>query len=340
MIVHHSRGSYPIEEQHFAEFLGSLPAEQPVFIDSSVAALWGHHLSHRLVYEVASGETSKSISEFERCLEWLAERRVTRDATLVAIGGGVVGDLVGFVAAAYMRGVQVVQVPTTLLAQVDSSVGGKVAVDLRGGKNLAGAFHPPVRVVVCPDALGTLAPRQLINGSAEVWKYGYIADSALLEELRRAPIAPGNPKMGEWVWRSIDIKRRIVEEDEFETTGLRATLNFGHTIGHSIEAELGYQDLLHGEAVAIGMVAEARLGEALGITPPGTAGDIERDMLSQGLPVAIPAVLDGERLLARMASDKKATQSGLAFSLIAGAGACKLCSEVDVRAVRRLLGLP
>src|SRR5205807_1069483 len=193
--------------------------------------------------------------------------------TIIAFGGGVIGDLAGLVAALYMRGVPYVQIPTTLLAQVDSSIGGKVAVDLAAGKNLAGAFYPPKEVLIPLDALRTLDKRQFRNGMAEVWKYAFIADKDLLGTLKaKVPNCSNNVNnLKGIVQRCIEIKKGAVEADEFETSGARAVLNFGHTVGHAIESATGYSGIFHGEAISIGMVAESYLGEELGVTEAGTA---------------------------------------------------------------------
>jgi 3-dehydroquinate synthase len=223
------------------------------------------------------------------------------------------------------------------MAMVDSSVGGKVGVDLQAGKNLAGAFWPPERVLVPLDALGTLPERHFVNGAAEVWKYGATLDARLFEALSERPLAPGQPDLCAVVFRCIELKKGVVEEDELETTGRRAVLNFGHTVGHAIEHALGYQTLLHGEAVAIGMVAEAHLGESLGVTKAGTAERLRGGLLSQGLPVSLPKGATPQALLSAMRRDKKADRNGLAFSLVSEIGACALRRGVPEGAVQGAL---
>jgi 3-dehydroquinate synthetase len=235
------------------------------------------------------------------------------------------------VAASFMRGVSYVQVPTTLLAQVDSSVGGKVAIDLPEGKNLAGAFYPPAQVLVGGHFLRTLPDRQLRNGLAEVLKYGFIADPQILASTAQGLLE----NLDAVVDNCIQIKARIVEEDEFETNGIRAALNFGHTIGHALEAELHYEGLLHGEAVAIGMMVEARLGEMIGFTRSGIAQSVAEHLLKAELPTTHPALKKVDSLLDSMRRDKKARNGKLTFSLIPEIGSCKLVTgvrEEDVRA--------
>jgi 3-dehydroquinate synthase len=260
-------------------------------------------------------------------MDWLAQR-ASRSSRVVALGGGVVGDLAGFAAATFMRGVRLLQVPTSLMAMVDSSVGGKVGIDLAAGKNLAGAFWPPEKVQVPIDALGTLPSRHFTNGAAEVWKYAAIMDPALFDRLSSKPLALSDPNPAETVMRCIELKRVVVEGDEHETTGGRATLNFGHTVGHAIEQSMGYQGILHGEAVAIGMVAESLLGERLGLTDKQTTERIRGGLQSQGLPIKLPEGLDSRNLLEPMRRDKKADRNGLAFSLVSEIGTCKLLRGV------------
>jgi 3-dehydroquinate synthase len=286
---------------------------------------------------IEPGEASKGIATYSLVLEWLAESQARRDATLIAIGGGVVGDLAGFVAATYMRGIALVQVPTTLMGQVDSAIGGKTAIDLKAGKNLAGAFHAPDAILVDVQMLATLPAREFVSGAAEVWKYGAILDAELLAELERAPLSPDRTDLARIVRRCAEHKARVVEEDEFERLGRRAILNFGHTIGHAVEAAMGFGPLTHGEAVAIGMVAEARLGETIGLTEAGVADRLRRGLSRQGLPTEIPPGLEPRELMAWMGRDKKAGADGLAFSLLPAVGRCTLVRGVDESAVLDVL---
>jgi 3-dehydroquinate synthase len=276
---------------------------------------------------VKPGEQSKSLPVVERLADWLADSGASRRSTVVAWGGGVVGDLAGFVAAVYMRGVDFVQIPTTLLAMVDSSVGGKVGIDTAQGKNLVGAFWPPTEVRVSVEFLSTLDPKELRGGLAEVIKYGLIMDEALFVQFEESVWF----SVEDWkpiVERCIDLKRQVVEQDEFETQGLRAILNFGHTVGHAIEAATSYSGPSHGDAVAIGMVMETRLAERLGVCPAGTASRIADCLRRQGLPTSAPPGLNPESLVEIMLRDKKATERRLAFSLLTRVGECKLIQDV------------
>lgn len=203
-----------------------------------------------LVLSFPQGESSKSLQQFERITDLLLENSIKKDACLIALGGGVTGDLVGFIASVYMRGIDFIQIPTTLLAQIDSSVGGKVAINSEKGKNAIGSFYPPLAVFIDPNTLSTLPKRQQSNGMAEMIKYGMIADKELFDKIKNED-AFANIK--DFIYRSLLIKKEFVEKDEFDT-GIRQSLNFGHTFGHAIESYYKYQKYLHGEAVAIGMV--------------------------------------------------------------------------------------
>ncbi|MBS1706686.1 MAG: 3-dehydroquinate synthase [Armatimonadetes bacterium] len=338
MIIKHSRGEYPIWFEPYSDFQAGLQGPFVVITDENVHSAHGHLLPSGIpTLILPPGEATKSIECYSRCLDWLGELPLTRNGTVVALGGGVIGDLVGFVAATYMRGVAFVQVPTTLLAQVDSSIGGKVGIDLPAGKNLAGAFHPPSAVCVSGEFLATLPPRQFVNGTAEVWKAAYIRDESLLTRLRAGALSLDSQDLQQCIISALMIKQQVVEQDEFETTGLRAQLNFGHTIGHAIEKALDYEGLLHGEAVSIGMVVEAQIGEALSITRPGTSEEIKADMIKQGLPITIPESISVDTLLHAMARDKKVTQSGLSFSFLTQIGTCKLCQGLNSVEISRIL---
>lgn len=330
--VVHSRGSYPVLVAGLAEL--RLSPQDVLLTDSNVVRVLSAQVPPAKVLVVPAGERSKSSYSYVRALEFLASHSVRRDGRVVAVGGGVVGDLAGFVAATYMRGIRLLQVPTSLLAMVDSSVGGKVGIDLRAGKNLAGSFYPPEAVWLMPDALKTLPRRHIRNGAAEVFKYGFISDPSLLPPTQAAL------KSGEWlgvVERSIRIKSAIVEADEFEQTGQRATLNFGHTIGHAIEHSLGYRHLLHGEAVSVGMALEAEYGERLGVTPSGLAAEVRSSLARAGLPVSLPKGLDAVALIGAMGVDKKAGADGLAMSLLTDLGACKLLKGIEASDLRDFL---
>lgn len=315
--------------------LWSLAPENSVWITDS--NLIQHYPQVPRPIVVPAGETSKSLAMFGQVQSQIAQIGLTRKGGIVAFGGGVVGDLAGFVAATYMRGVSLVQIPTTLLAMVDSAVGGKVGIDLPEGKNLVGAFSPPGEVFIAPELLVTLPDREFTNGMAEVVKYGFIRDRALVESLDRTIPTVGSPELENLIWRCIRHKAEVVEADEFETNGLRATLNFGHTIGHAIERELGYQGLLHGEAISIGMALEARLGERIGFTNAGTAGQVQRLLLKIGLPTELPSGLTAESLVRAIRMDKKNVGTDLAFAMLESMGECKLITNVPEHAVEAFL---
>jgi 3-dehydroquinate synthase len=314
----------------------TLPPGTIIISDGNVWEKWSHLFAEFQAMTVPPGEASKSWSQAGILLEELIGRGLKRDGSLAAVGGGVVGDLAGFVAAVYMRGVRLYQVPTSLLAMVDSAIGGKVGVDLPQGKNLAGAFHFPEATLVCPEFLETLPHREWLCGSAEVWKYGAIMDEGLFEDLVANPISGRRQGLDQVIRKCAEHKARVVEEDPFEKTGLRAILNFGHTLGHAVE-NLCYESMSHGECVAIGMAWEASLGEALGVTAPGTHRRLEEGLRVQGLPTSIPRGLDPEVLLKTMGNDKKAGSHGLAFSLLTRIGECKLVKGVEKDKVSELL---
>lgn len=291
-----------------------------------------------------AGEESKTLAHFGHAIEALATLGATRDACVVALGGGVVGDLAGFAAACWMRGVDCVQVPTTLLSMVDSSVGGKTAVDIPQGKNLVGAFHLPRAVFADTDALATLPPRELRAGLAEVIKYGAIRDARFfqwLEQERQALLAMDGEALALAIAASCEHKAEIVARDPLEK-GERALLNFGHTFGHAIETEQGYggldnDNLNHGEAVAVGMVLAARLSADLGMAPSGDADRLEATLRDYGLPTRIPAGLVPERLLARMRLDKKNLAGRLRLVLWRGLGRAEVVPDVDESRVLAVL---
>lgn len=270
---------------------------------------------------VPAGERSKSRRRWADLSDRLLEIGYGRHSAVVALGGGVVGDLAGFVAATYLRGVPWLQVPTTVLAMVDASVGGKTGVDTARGKNLIGAFHPPAAVVADPRALRTLPEAVFRAGLAEVIKHGVIADAPYFRWVEReapAILARDESTLVELVRRSVELKGAIVERDEFES-GERATLNAGHTVAHAIEAVSGFV-VPHGEAVAIGLVAEAALSEALGLAESGLAAMIRDAAAPLGLPVSLPQNFRVDDLLAAMTHDKKNRDGAIRFALPAALG--------------------
>lgn len=301
-----------------------------VIADSHVAALYGDAIVARCrdaglradLFPFPAGEGSKTRETWALLCDRMLDARFGRDAAVIAVGGGVTGDLAGFVAATYLRGVPYVQVPTSLLAMIDSSIGGKTGVDVPAGKNLVGAFHQPRLVVADLDVLGSLPPAQLAAGMAEAVKHGVIADVRYFEFLEQAHAAvrARDPAAIERaVTRSIEIKAEVVAADERET-GRRAILNFGHTVGHAIEATTNF-GVLHGEAVAIGMAYEARLAEALTIAAPGTARRVSRVLEHYGLPLDRPGGASVDALMRAMQVDKKARAGVVRFALPRAIGA-------------------
>ena len=268
---------------------------------------------------IPAGESNKTRETWARLTDQMLAKGYGRDSAVIALGGGVVGDLAGFVAATFMRGIPVVQVPTSLMAMVDASIGGKTGVDTYLGKNLVGVFHFPAAVVVDPQVLATLPLRQLRAGIAEIVKHGVIANEAYFLEVSGSTKklldkgGPGSDSMLSVIVQSIEIKADIVSRDERED-GLRKTLNFGHTIGHAVELVSGYS-LLHGEAVAIGMALEGRLAESIGVARTGTADAITKALQAAGLPTDLPQPFERDAVLEAMRSDKKARSGKTRFAL-------------------------
>ena len=273
---------------------------------------------------VPPGEEHKTRELWAHLTDELLASGAGRDTTIVALGGGVVGDLAGFVAATYMRGIPVVQLPTTLLAMVDASVGGKTGVDTPAGKNLVGAFHPPSAVIADPDTLASLPAPELRSGSAEMIKHGVVADARYFDEVaailpRLAADDTGIPiELTALIARSVEIKAEVVAADEREH-GRRKILNFGHTLGHAIETVSGYR-LLHGEAVAIGMALESEIAERIGVAEAGTAMRVRAALTAGGLPVVVPLGIDPVEILAATRSDKKARGGRVEYALPAAVG--------------------
>jgi 3-dehydroquinate synthase len=292
----------------------------PLYLDRLVAALQGRFAQvHRVV--LPDGEAHKDWTTLNQVFDALLANGCDRKTVLFALGGGVVGDMTGFAAACYMRGVPFVQVPTTLLAQVDSSVGGKTAINHPLGKNMIGAFHQPVRVVCDLDTLATLPAREFSAGLAEVIKYGPIADMAFLDWIEanlQALLRRDTAALAHAVRRSCEIKAWVVGQDERES-GLRAILNFGHTFGHAIESGLGYGEWLHGEAVGCGMVMAMTLSQRLGLVDAAFTERLTRLVQAAGLPVQGPA-LGAERYLELMRLDKKSEAGDIRFVVVEAPG--------------------
>ncbi|KGI78608.1 3-dehydroquinate synthase [Oleiagrimonas soli] len=308
----------------------------PLYLSRVMAQLGGLHADALVLPD---GEAYKTLDQIARVLEALATLGASRDACVIALGGGVIGDMAGFAAACWMRGIDFLQMPTTLLAMVDSSVGGKTGVNLPAGKNLVGAFHQPCAVVADTDTLDTLPDREYRAGLAEVVKYGALGDADFLtwleartEALNRRDTAA----VTEAIARCCAHKAAIVARDETER-GERALLNLGHTFGHALETECGYGTLLHGEAVAIGMCQAAALSARLGMAEAADGERLARLLQALHLPVAPPQGLDAEALLAHMRLDKKNLGGRLRLILWRGIGRAEIVADVDESDVRAVL---
>lgn len=286
--------------------------------DTNVYPLYGDNIKTQLenegykvfTYIFKAGEASKNTSELIKIVEFMAENELTREDGAVALGGGVCGDMVGFAASVFLRGIKFVQIPTSLLAQVDSSVGGKTAVDLPQGKNLCGAFHQPSLVIIDPAVLKTLSPHFFSDGMGEVIKYGCIKSASLFEKLESGDV---KDILTEIITECVSIKRQVVENDEKEH-GERALLNFGHTCGHAIEKLWNFETVSHGEAVAIGMVMITRAGENLGITEKGTTDRLIKVLEKNDLKISDTHT--DKEIISAMNGDKKRTGTGIKFVMI------------------------
>lgn len=335
-----------------------LPEKKPkkVFIvtDSNAGGYYAGFLKatlekqniHAALYEVAPGEKSKSFFDFQAILEWMMEQGVNRQSYVIALGGGVVGDLAGFVAASALRGIKFIQIPTTLLSQVDSSVGGKTGINSKSGKNLIGAFYQPQSVAIDIDTLKTLPKREMLAGYAEIVKYGLLGDARFfkwLEENGSRVIEGETDALGHAIERSCAMKAEIVRQDEFEETGLRALLNLGHTFAHALETSCHYDGrLLHGEAVGIGLVLAARLSFEMGYISATEVKRVEKHLHTCGMMTEIrhiqPAInASAEDLLALMHKDKKATSKGLTFITLRKIGRAMVDTSVSEETVLKIL---
>jgi len=287
----------------------------PLYLDPLRSALGGRKVE---VHIIPDGEPQKTVETWYGILDKLISMQARRDANLVALGGGVVGDITGFAAASYMRGIRFVQAPTTLLAQVDASVGGKTAINHPRGKNLVGAFHQPEAVIIDSATLATLPAREFNAGLAEVVKYGAIRDAAFFDWLERnvGTIRDrSSDALNELIFESVRNKAEIVAADEKES-GSRALLNFGHSFGHALETATSYSRFLHGEAVAIGMVTASRLSEIRQLCPTGSAERLADLLRAFELPVQLPGDIPISQLIEALALDKKAIASGLRLILL------------------------
>jgi 3-dehydroquinate synthase len=358
VLVTHALGSYPVYvEPRAIERLGELVAEHlagrrvVMIADETVLGLYRDGKLGRTSWDgetiaFPAGERSKTRDTWARLTDALLERSFGRDSGVIALGGGVAGDLAGFVAATYMRGLPFMQVPTTLVAMLDASVGGKSGVDTPQGKNLIGAFHPPVAVVADPGVLATLPEREFRGGLAEAIKHGLIADREYFKWIEReaeALLRRDPAALERLVRRSVEIKAEVVSGDERES-GRRAILNAGHTVAHALERASRYE-IPHGEAVGLGLVAECELAARLGIAAPAVRERVELLLARLGLPLRLPRPIAPDALIAAMAGDKKTRASRVRFALPSAlgempgdAGWTVEAGEQDIRAALEVIG--
>lgn len=314
------------------------PCRCAIISDDVVASLHAQPLIKSLEEEGYSptlfilphGESSKSMVQAATLCDRLIDAGLDRKSAIFALGGGVIGDLAGFVASIYYRGIPVIQIPTTVVAQVDSSIGGKTGVNSPLGKNLIGSFHQPSLVITDPAILHTLPDYLFNEGLAEVIKHAVIADAAMLELL---PPLKDSEDFSALIARNIAIKAAIVTQDEFETTGTRALLNFGHTIGHAVESVAGYGTYSHGEAVAIGMIAALNLSVNLAGLDPTQADRVSTVIKKCGLPTSIPSNLSTQELVTALGRDKKFDEGAMRFVLISQLGSAFVSDQVNLRDV-------
>jgi len=306
-----------------------------IITDETVAHFHGETLLDSLqaagftptFHKVPAGEASKSMATAESLCRELTQAGHDRKSFVIALGGGVVGDLAGFVAAIFYRGVPFVQIPTTIVAQVDSSIGGKTGVNIAEGKNLVGAFHQPALVLVDPETLRTLPAREFNEGFAEAIKHAAIRDAAMVEEL--AALDPASREVpADLIARNIAIKARVVEEDEHETKDVRALLNFGHTIGHGIEAAVPYGEMLHGEAISLGTRAALYLSEKHAGLSPNDSRKILDLLAKYDLPLILPPAITTEVVMEKLARDKKFSAGAIRFVLLDALGSAKVVKTI------------
>ena len=308
----------------------------PLYLQKIINALGSFQLDHLILPD---GENQKTLSNWSVILDRLVSTRAGRDSCLLALGGGVIGDITGFAAAAYMRGIPFIQAPTTLLAQVDASVGGKTAINHPAGKNLIGAFHQPAVVVADVSTLSTLDEREFRAGLAEVVKVGAIGDPEFmqwLEDNAKSILAGETDSLVKVIERSVRYKAEIVAQDELES-GNRALLNFGHSFAHAFEAISRYSQLMHGEAVSIGMVIASTLSEARGLCPPGTSNRIKDLLLRFGLPVRVPDDMSAEEILKSMSLDKKNLEGQSRLILLRAIGEAFIDSSSSISEITSAL---
>jgi 3-dehydroquinate synthase len=333
----------------FGQMLGSFGLSPRIAMVSNptVLSLYGSRVADSiqkagfdlLTVTIPDGEEYKDLTSLQHIYDELLRHRLDRSSALLALGGGVIGDMTGFAASTYMRGISYMQIPTTLLAQVDSSVGGKTGINHKLGKNMVGTFWQPSFVWIDTDTLKTLPQRELLAGLAEVIKYGIIRDEELfifLEHNRDKILSLDSEALSYIIKRSCEIKAEVVSKDERES-GLRAILNYGHTIGHAIETATGYTRFLHGEAIAIGMYVEAKLSQILGITDSENVRKIKTLLDAYGLPAEIPSNILTEDVLSSMKLDKKAVAGELKIVLPEKIGKVKIQKGIGEQAIRDAL---
>ena len=353
-VVTHSIGSYPILVgwgllDGLGERLLALGLKGPAYIisDDRVFRIYGRMAQRSLhrsriqahCFIVPEGEQSKSLELAEAIYQWLVGRRAERGHVVVAVGGGMVGDLAGYVAATFLRGVPLVQVPTSMAAMVDASIGGKVAVNLKQGKNLVGAFYQPAMVLADVQALATLGKRELAEGWAEAVKHGLILDAGLFdifEEHAEKLMALENKITSEVIRRSIAIKAQIVSEDERETSGRRILLNYGHTIGHALESATEYGHYLHGEAVSVGMMGAARISQGMGLIEREVVERQRRLLERFDLPTRATGV-EAKAVLKSMSLDKKTKEGSISWVLLEGIGKAVVRRDVPTELVEETI---
>ncbi len=328
----------------FSQFMPADAGKLFIVTTEDVWRLHGHTIRAQFKPErmttlfFPGGEVNKRLAALEQLAEKMVEHGADRSSVVIGFGGGIVTDLSGFLAAVFMRGIPVLQIPTTLLAQVDAATGGKTGVNLVSGKNLIGSFHQPRAVLIDPDVISTLPQREYRAGLYEVIKCGVIGDVALfelLEDRAKEVFLRAPDVVDELIGAAVRIKAEVVSADERES-GLRRILNFGHTIGHAIEAETGYARFLHGEAIAWGMLAVTRLAELLRMLDPDSAQRIARLVCSYG-PLPSAKDLDADRLIGRLASDKKTLRGAVHFVLPVAVGETKIVSGIEPSIIRRAI---
>lgn len=330
-------GHYSVESKAISEIVSGIEKGDVIITDHNVLAACPQlNETQAHVFSITPGEESKCFHQYHTLVDQILSAGFLRNGTIYAVGGGVIGDIAGFVASTVHRGVRLLQVPTSLLAMVDSSVGGKVGIDMPQGKNLLGSFYNPAAVYIDTKTLQTLPREHFDNGMAEVIKYGWILDAELLENLSREELTAESAGLDDLIFRCIALKRDVVEADFQEKSGVRAILNFGHTVGHALEAQVKYQGLLHGQAIAIGMVAEVGVAKELGITSLVPA-DIEPIFVQYHLPIQPTHNFDLDGLVRLMLVDKKSTGNGIAMSLVTEPGECKLVDNIEPALVRGIL---